>query len=358
MKIGKPIILVIGIMISGLGFYLAFHNIPLESLIASVGQLDCRWLLPAIASLTASYALRAVRWRTILSPFRIVGIASVYHAIMIGFMFNCILPGRLGEIVRPVVLNRREDIPVMTGLSTLAAERIMDLAALLALLALSSGLSLPDSKAVVFGPYTLDQSLLYGLIRRGAVLALILLTGTLLLGWTPFTAVIIGLTRWIAEKARHLGPGAQKRVQSLSERFIVRGIVQISAGLEIARHPLQLLATGSMSLALWALNALAFYFVARSFNGIHLNYLEVCMMMVIICLFIALPSVPGYWGLWEAAGLFALTHLGVPQDKAAGYTLFNHAFQVLPVLLAGWSSCLMLGFRWSNLTRELKIRRM
>ena len=54
------------------------------------------------------------------------------------------------------------------------------------------------------------------------------------------------------------------------------------------------------------------------------------------------------------AGLFALTRLGVPETPAAGYTLFNHAFQILAVLLAGWLSCLIVGFGWSRLTAELK----
>ena len=75
-------------------------------------------------------------------------------------------------------------------------------------------------------------------------------------------------------------------------------------------------------------------------------------MMVIICFFIALPSVPGYWGLWEAAGVFALTYLGIAHEPAAGYTLFSHALQILPVIAAGWISCLLLGFRWSEIKRE------
>ena len=72
-------------------------------------------------------------------------------------------------------------------------------------------------------------------------------------------------------------------------------------------------------------------------------------MMVIICFFIALPSVPGYWGLWEAAGVFALSIFGIGKEQAAGFTLFNHAVQILPLIPAGCISSLLIGFRWSDM---------
>jgi glycosyltransferase 2 family protein len=60
-----------------------------------------------------------------------------------------------------------------------------------------------------------------------------------------------------------------------------------------------------------------------------------------ICFFIALPSVPGYWGLWEAGGVFAMRLFGVTPEAAAGATLLNHALQVLPVVVVGLVSALI-----------------
>jgi len=347
-------ILILGVVFSGIGLYFSFRNIPIHSLMTYAAQVDPVWLLPGLASLAASYAIRAMRWRTILTPFRTVKVASAYHALIIGFMLNCILPGRIGEIARPAVLSRRERIPFLTGLSTLAAERLLDLAALLALLALTSSLAPAESQTVAFGPYTLDQAMLFRIVRHTALLALLLLAAVLLIGWAPFAAGLTRLIRLTVRKSSYLGPRFHQFFDNLTERYIVRAIQHFAAGLGIVQHPLQLFAAGAMSLAVWALNALAFLWVAWSCPGINLTYIEITMVMVVICLFIALPSVPGYWGLWEAAGLFALTRLGVPETPAAGYTLFNHAFQILPVLLAGWFSCLMLGFRWSRLTADLK----
>jgi hypothetical protein len=66
-------------------------------------------------------------------------------------------------------------------------------------------------------------------------------------------------------------------------------------------------------------------------------------VMVIICLFIALPSVPGYWGVWEAGGVFAMSLFGIPTDAAAGFTLANHGVQVFPVVIVGFVSAIITG---------------
>jgi hypothetical protein len=65
--------------------------------------------------------------------------------------------------------------------------------------------------------------------------------------------------------------------------------------------------------------------------------------MVIICFFIALPSVPGFWGLWEAGGVFALSLLGISAKEAAGFTLASHAVQMIPVILVGFVSAVLTG---------------
>ena len=106
------------------------------------------------------------------------------------------------------------------------------------------------------------------------------------------------------------------------------------------------------SLVFWSFNALSFYFLSIGSPGIKLSFISICGVMVVICFFIALPSVPGYWGLWEAAGVFALSFFGVADDVAAGFSLFSHAFNIIPVIAAGWLSCMALGFRWTGLAKE------
>jgi hypothetical protein len=74
---------------------------------------------------------------------------------------------------------------------------------------------------------------------------------------------------------------------------------------------------------------------------VSLSYGQWFAVIVMICFFIALPSVPGYWGLWEAGGIFAMRLFGISAEAAAGATLLNHALQVLPVMVVGLVSALI-----------------
>ena len=65
--------------------------------------------------------------------------------------------------------------------------------------------------------------------------------------------------------------------------------------------------------------------------------------MGIICFFISLPSVPGFWGLFEAGGVFGMMIFGIASKQAAGFTLVIHFFQIIPVIIIGLVSAVMTG---------------
>jgi len=87
----------------------------------------------------------------------------------------------------------------------------------------------------------------------------------------------------------------------------------------------------------------SYYLMSLGCPGIELSMMQIGAVMVMICFFVALPSVPGFWGVWEAGGVFALTLFGVAAKDAAGYTLVNHAVQIFPVILIGLGSAMTSG---------------
>ena len=79
---------------------------------------------------------------------------------MISMMLNCLLPGRIGELARPMVLKKQENIPLATSLATLGVERLLDLLALLILLLPTLMTLAPDAGTVVnFGDHQLSRDL-------------------------------------------------------------------------------------------------------------------------------------------------------------------------------------------------------
>ena len=109
-----------------------------------------------------------------------------------------------------------------------------------------------------------------------------------------------------------------------------------------------------LSILIWSLSAFSLYVMSLGCPGIDLSFLELSAVLIIICFFIALPSVPGFWGLWEAGGVFALSIFGVSAREAAGFTLANHAVQMFPVIIVGLISAILTGINVWRISHEIK----
>lgn len=116
-----------------------------------------------------------------------------------------------------------------------------------------------------------------------------------------------------------------------------------SAGFDLLKSPSKVGLCLVMSFVVWGAGGASYYVFSLGCPGINLSFLEVYAMMVVLCFFISLPSAPGYWGLWEAGGVFALLVLGIPKNEAAGFTLANHVVQLLPVIMIGLVSAIITG---------------
>ncbi|MBW2468494.1 MAG: flippase-like domain-containing protein, partial [Deltaproteobacteria bacterium] len=104
-----------GIALSAAALYFAFRNVPLADLINYLGSINYLWMIPAVFLVLVSFFIRAMRWQFILASSHKIGIWRAFHPMMIGFMINCILPGRLGEFARPAILQKKEKVPFATG---------------------------------------------------------------------------------------------------------------------------------------------------------------------------------------------------------------------------------------------------
>jgi uncharacterized membrane protein YbhN (UPF0104 family) len=109
-----------------------------------------------------------------------------------------------------------------------------------------------------------------------------------------------------------------------------------------------------LSFLAWLLWAAGYFMLVQGSPSVTLSFFEAIASMVIICFFIALPSVPGYWGLWEAGGIFSLSIFGIHAQHAAGITLANHAIQMIPVCLAGLVSIWLTNFKFSEIRSTIR----
>ena len=342
--------LLLGGAFSGIALYLAFRHVPLAALWRYLGAVDYRFLGLSLALVGLLLAAKALRWQIIIGAIYRVGFAHAFHPMMIGFMLNCILPGRVGELARPALLRRLCRVPFATGLGTVVTERILDMLTLLALFAwVLSGLNLDRGKPVPFGAYQLEGSAILAAARTTLALALLAIAAVVIWSLGPVRAWSVKLIRGLVARAPFVSPPQRQWIETRLVMPLSTGLEHLAAGLGLVRQPLRLTACIGLSGLIWMLTVVSFQVMALGFPDIELHFSQMAGVLVVICFCIALPSVPGWWGLWEAGGVFALSLFGIEAGPALGFTLVNHAAQVLPVILIGLASMMISGVRTGQL---------
>ncbi len=100
-----------------------------QALARSFVELDWRWLSASVAMALFSYVVRALRWRVMLRPLKPgTSVRNLISATMIGFT-AVTLVGRPGELVRPYLISRKENLPLSSQIAAWFLERIWDLLA-------------------------------------------------------------------------------------------------------------------------------------------------------------------------------------------------------------------------------------
>jgi len=343
--------LLLSIAISALALYLAFRNVPLKDLAAYLASINVLWIIPAVLVVLLSFILRALRWKIILTSTQKLAFWPTYHPMMIGFMINCILPGRIGEVARPAILKKKEGVPFTAGLATVATERIFDAGLLIAFFAaVLAFVDIDPQVSIPFGKYTLNRETLMtigtGLFR----LCLVGIAGILVISISTTRNLLIELIQRLPGWLLFLQEHQRVWVRNKACTILINIINNFADGFAMVKSPAKLAACTGLSVVIWILSAVSYYVMALGCPGVDLSFIELSAVMIIVCFFIALPSVPGFWGIWEAGGVFAMALFGVPAREAAGFTLANHAVQMFPIIIAGLYSAVLTGVKIRQFT--------
>jgi uncharacterized protein (TIRG00374 family) len=278
-------------------------------------------LLLAVALATATFPLRTIRWRLILRDAEGRGFAwlPLWHATAIGFMANNLLPARAGEVARAYVARRQLPVRFTTALGSVGVERVFDALVMLALMAIAIA-------APGFPAATLVQGRsLSGLASGAAALFGAILIFALLVVHrpAPWLALVGRVTH------RLLPPRVADRLTHWAE-----GIVD---GLAVLKSPARFAGVVAWSLVLWGVNAAAFAVCFRAF-GLDVPLEAALLLQGIIGFGVAVPSTPGFVGVFEAATRVTLAIYAVDPSRAVSYALTYHLTTFLPITLLGlWS---------------------
>lgn len=345
-----------GLFVSGITLFFAFKNVPFNELWNYFKIIDYIWIFPAFVLLFAAYILKAFRWQIIVSSSHKISFKSAYHTLMIGFMINCVFPARAGEVARPVVLQKKDQVPFSTGLAAVAAERFFDLLFLLVFfVAVLANIEIDPGFEIKFKDIVLNKDTLESLFKGMVKISILLISGIIFISNKKARNLLAGLIKSFPIILFFLNREIKEKIRIKICYPLINALESIASGFILMKSPPKIGYCIGLSIVIWTLNALSFYVFSKGCPGVSLSFIEMSAVMILICIFIALPSVPGFWGLWEAGGVFAMSLFAVSQKDAAGFTLVNHAIQVFPVIVLGGISAMVLGVNLFRVSREKRI---
>ncbi len=297
---------------------------PLADVAGTLARVRPGWVAIAVVFALASYALRALRWGAILKPVGGAPAAALLGCTAAGFATSTVLPGRIGELVRPLLLSRRTGLPAAGTLASILTERLIDLTTLLAVFA--GGVMLAsDQLAPAAGPA----------LRQTAVLAAAFLAVAFLFVFV-LLHVRASAVGWLA---RLVPLGWRERLTSLLNHLL--------DGLEAVRSARRLALLAAWSAAVWGAAILQIDALARGF-GLSLGFAASAVLIGVSVIGLAVPT-PGGVGSFHAAIQFALaTLLGADLADATAFALVHHAICFFPITLAGLGYMGAVGLRPSS----------
>jgi uncharacterized protein (TIRG00374 family) len=288
--------------------YQSRHKIHLtdftwKKFIESVGQANIWLLLLSFVAIYGCYAIRAVRWQRFCRYLGPATFMNTFSGTLMGFAAIFVL-GRAGEPVRPLLLARKNRLPVASMFGIFFLERFCDFAAAAALACLSL---LVFPKRLSDAGADMDW---IGHARHGAWLllgALVGLTAVLVYYRVHGAAAVDrGLERW-----RSSGGMRMRLASALSG---------ISQGLQAIRTQSDLWAAIGYTAAHWVLVVLIYMWVSQAFSSsfVHsdVNFWG-AMLLLAVTLVGSVLQLPGIGGGAQIASIVALTAIfGVEQEPA------------------------------------------
>ena len=312
----------------------ALHGVDLATVVGHLRRADPLLFSLAMVLATATFPLRAIRWRVILrdadgGPFPF---GPLWRATAVGFMANNLLPARAGGVARAYLARRQLPVRFTTALASIGVERVFD------------GLMMVGLVALAIAAPSFPRDARVG----GASLSSIATAAAALFG----AALIVALAV-VHRPARALALLGRLARATLPGRYAERllhfaeGLVQ---GLAVLKSPGRFAAVALWSVILWVVNASSFAVCFRAF-GMPVPWVGAFLLQGLIGFGVAIPSSPGFFGPFEAVTRATLSIYGVGAAQAVSYAVAYHVGGFIPITLLGLQALSASHIRLGDLRR-------
>lgn len=301
--------LTLGIIISAIGVGLIARAIDPDRLSLALEGIGWSWVGVAIVVTLATYFTRMRRWIVLLRPLTFRHIA-VLRALLTGQLLNHLLPIRVGDLVRSILLGREPGGSLARILGSVLIEKAWDWLALCVLVWI-----------VAWAAHLSDWLLM--LTRSIGLLAALVLIG--------FVTVAIIPERWIPRGLAKL----DRALAGLPTRwrlFVLNNLQRLLDSLTVLRRRDTIVGAASWTAITWSLSILINYAVQRAF-GVD-SWIAAVTLLAVLMIGVALPPSIAALGVFEGLSMLTLSIYGVPLETALAIGLVLHLVVVVPLMIS------------------------
>jgi len=337
----RYLLLVLGVAALGYFIYKSRNSITLAGFSwrdvgASLGAANPLLLAGGVGVIYLCYALRALRWMRFSHWIGPTTFGGVYSSTLMGFACVFLL-GRAGEPIRPVLISRKDSLPIPGMFGVFILERIFDMGAA----AVLAGVGL-----LLFRHATVESAESTHLLTLARTAGVGLLAG--------FGVAVCFLvyfryhgSEWLAKRLKYEAwrQGWRHRVASLLEGF--------SEGLQGIRTWGDLGGVVGISVVHWFGVAVCYYMVLHAFGGklAQLGFLS-CIVVLAFTLVGSAVQLPAVGGGAQAATFLVLSlFFGIEKEAAAVAAIVMWIIAFASCSLAGIPLLLKEGWSMGDLKR-------
>lgn len=292
----------VGIALSVVFLWLALRKVEWASVITSWRGARVDLLLLGTGLLICSWLVAAIRWRMLLTSVPHLRVRETFAYISIGYLANSVLPLRLGDLARASLVGRKKDAGISRALGSIAIERMMDVLMLVAItLCLMRVLTIPPP--IQAGLTTMVAIGLVGLV-----------------GLMTLSVNRNRLT-WLASLLTKVMP------RKLAER-VMTILGNFSSGADVLQRPSGFLSITLLTALLWLFTGLATLVWVIAFN-LPVPWYAGFFVLVMVNLGSAIPSSPGYIGVYHYLAVLALSLWTPDKNAALAYAIGTHALNMI-----------------------------
>ncbi len=306
----RRIQLLVGLGLSVLLTWLFLRQAHFGRVGAALAGANLAWLLAAVAAVLIGQLQRAWRWHMLLLPLGRVPLRPLLECTLMGWGVTTVLPGRLGEIVRPVLLSRRTQIRASAAIGSVVLERAFDALAMLILLAGYLAFLPPPAVLTDEGQVALDAMRTTGMLLLAGLVA----------GFTA-TALAMRSDRFQRGLQQVLDRWLPSRTAAMATGFL--------AGMSGLKSPWLILGILGHSLMIWSSIVFMYVLLFWAFS-IQLAFYAAIPLVAVLVIGVMVPT-PGAVGAFHAAAQIGLVGLwAVDNDTAIAFAIVAHAVAFVP----------------------------